>query len=265
VRPSLVASLLTLALVAGGCGGGGASSESSAALNGAWVLTSGTTPDGEVEVGDGVEVTLTVDGTSWGGQVCNSYGAQDVEVGDDGSVAIGDVPRTEMACLDDRLMTAEDRYLAAFVAVTAYEVTTDELRLTGDGIELVYAPVASEPDAELVGTVWVLDTVIDGDGPDGTASSVVGDEATLELHDDGSYTFGTGCNTGGGRYELDGDRLVFPQGASGASEQGCEGQLGVQEEHVYAVLTDTSADVHLEGQRLTLTAGDRGLAYTAAG
>jgi heat shock protein HslJ len=261
-RPRLVV-LVVVAVSLAACGGSGSASDDLAPLDGEWVLTAGADADGTIDLGDGaVEVTLAIDGEAWGGQVCNSYRADDVAVGD-GSVAVGDVARTEMACLDDRLMVAEDRYLAAFVEVSSYAVTEDELRLTGDGTELVYAPVAPEADADLIGTVWLLDTVITGTGPEATASSVVGGAATLELADDGSYTFGTGCNTGGGSYELDGDRLVFPQGASGATEVGCEGELRAQEEHVFAVLTDGAVAVDLAGQRLTLTDGDLGLSFTA--
>jgi heat shock protein HslJ len=265
VRPPRLVVPLVIAVSSAACGGGsGSTSDDLAPLNGDWVLTAGSDADGPLDLGDGdVEVTLTIDGSAWGGQVCNIYGADGVDV-DDGSVRIGDVSRTEMGCLDDRLMVAEDRYLTAFVEVSSYALTEGELRLTGDGTELVYAPVAAEADADLIGTVWLLDTVITGTGPEASVSSVVGGAATLELAADGSYTFGTGCNSGGGSYELDGDRLVFPQGASGATEVGCEGELGAQEEHVYAVLTDGVVDVDLAGQRLTLTAGDLGLSYTAS-
>jgi heat shock protein HslJ len=251
-----------LALLAGACGaGGGGTSEAIGALNGDWSLTSGTGPSGDVDVGDGVEITLGIDGDEWGGTVCNSYGAQDVVVGG-GTVTVGDVARTEMACLDDRLMAAEDAYLAAFTAVRAYEVTGDELRLTGDGTELRYTRAAPVAAPELVGTGWVLDTVFEGGGPDGSARSTFGDEeAVLELADDGTFTASSGCVSNDGDHELDGSRLTLSFAFDADYECGSE-ELWAQDTVVWRVL-GSEPEVELDGPRLTLTAGDEGLGYRA--
>lgn len=159
--------LVVIGFLVAACGGATGSDAGGALAppDGDWILASGSDADGDIDLADGaVEVTLTIDGSSWSGQVCNSYGAQDVEVGD-GEVRIGDVPRTEMACLDQQLMTVEGRYLDAFGAVTGYAVTAEELRLTGESTELVYAPVPTEADVDPVGTIGVLDAVIAGPGP----------------------------------------------------------------------------------------------------
>lgn len=246
------------------CGQGtGAGGDAAADLHGEWSLVSGTGPSGEVEVGDTIEITLAIDEERWGGNVCNSYGADSVEVGD-GTVTISDVFRTEMACLDDALMRAEDAYLAAFGAVEAFEVTGEELRLTGDGVELVYEPVAAEPTAALVGTVWVLDTLIEGTGPDGSASSTFGDEeATLELRDDGSILASSGCVTReDGSYEIDGDQLRTSFASADDYDCGSD-QAWAQDTQVWDVLGgDPTFEV--VGQRLTLTAGDLATSYRAA-
>ncbi|WP_052664860.1 META domain-containing protein [Nitriliruptor alkaliphilus] len=256
--PWLVGALALTACGQGTGAGGGATADPS----GEWTLVSGTGPGGEVEVGDGVEVTLGIDEDRWGGAVCNSYGANSVEVGD-GTVTITDVDRTEMACLDEALMRAEDAYLAAFVAVEAFEVTGDELRLTGDGVELVYEPVAAEPTAALVGTIWVLDTLIEGTGPDGSASSTFGDEeATLELRDDGSILASSGClERDDGSYEVDGDRLRTSFANDDDYDCGSE-QAWAQDTHVWDVLGDDPT-FEVVGQRLTLTAGDLATSYRA--
>lgn len=253
--------LLVVAVCAAACGAGGdPSSDAQAALDEEWTLTSGTGPNGDIEVGDGVEITLTIDGDDWGGTVCNHYGAQSVDTGD-GTVTIRDVAHTEMACLDDRLMTAEDAYLDAFIAVTAYEVSADELRLTGDGVELVYAPVPSEPSPDLVGTVWVLDTLFQGAGPDGSASSTVGEEATLELREDGRLLASSGCSRRDGSYEVDGTQLVVRFAADPDGD--CDSEdVRAQDRHVWDVL-DGDPTVEIDGQRLTLVAGDVGLGYQA--
>jgi heat shock protein HslJ len=262
VHPPRHLVLALVALLIAACGGTGDAEGSLAPLNGDWVLTSGSDADGAIDLGDGqVEVTLTIDGSVWGGQVCNSYSAQDVEVGD-GEVRIGDVPRTEMACLDQQLMAAEDRYLSAFVEVTDYEVTTDQLRLTGDGTELVYAPVPAEADADLVGTVWRLDAVIAGAGPDGSVSTVLGDEATLELRDDGTILASSGCIVReDGTYEVAGERLVTAFASADDYDCGSD-ELWAQDTHVWQVLGSDPAFA-IDGTRLTLDADDLGLSYTA--
>jgi heat shock protein HslJ len=272
-RPTLVlAGLAVLALLLGACGGGsGSGARSVGPLGGDWVLTAGTGPAGDVEVEDGrvgddpaggVVITLGIDEDRWGGNVCNSYGAQEVEVDLEGSVVIGDVSRTEMACLDEGVMAAEEAYLAAFVEVTGYEVTGDELRLTGEGVELVYVRQRPEPPAGLVGTVWVLDTLFAGAGPDGSASTTVGDEeALLELADDGTFTASSGCVVDGGDYELDGSRLLL-RFASDADDGCGDDELRDQDTAVWRVL-GSDPEVELDGQRLTLTVGDEGLGYAA--
>jgi heat shock protein HslJ len=90
-------------------------------------------------------------------------------------------------------------------------------------------------------------------------SSVLG-EPTLEL--DGDRLGGdTGCNSFGGDYEVDGDRLRM-----GRIEQtliGCEDALATQERHVLAVLQSDPA-WSVEGPTLGLRADDgRGLVYRA--
>jgi heat shock protein HslJ len=273
-RPTLVlAGLAVLGLLAAGCGGSGSAARSFSPLAGAWVLTAGSGPAGDVEVVDGrvgddsaggVPITLHVEEDGWGGNVCNSYGAQDVEVDADGSVEIGDVSRTEMACLDEAVMAAEEAYLAAFVAVTGYEVTGDELRLTAEGVELVYARKRPEPPAGLVGTVWVLDTRFAGTGPDGSASSVSdAEEALLELADDGTFRASSGCVADGGDYELDGSRLEL-RFASDPDDECDDEELQDQDRAVWRVL-GSGPEVELDGQRLTLTVGDEGLGYAARG
>lgn len=267
LAPRIVAGLV-VALVLTACGaGGGTAPESLAALNGDWTLTSGSGPAGPVELGDGVEITLTIGEDRWGGTVCNSYGAEEVEVGD-GTVTISDVFRTEMACLDDRIMRAEDAYLEAFGAVRAYEVTADELRLTGDGgTELVYAPVGAGPTATLVGTVWVLDSLLEGTGPEGTVASTSG-EATLELLEDGRILASSGCVArDDGTYEEADGRLVTAFAADvdydcdvAGEDEGLREVAWAQDTQVWEVLGgDPTYEV--DGQRLTLWAGERGLSF----
>jgi heat shock protein HslJ len=247
---------IVLALLAG-CGDAGTGAgEATGSVDGAWVLRTGTGPDGSIELVDGHVPTLTVDGEEWGGTVCNHYGATVVSEGSS-QVRVGDVFQTEMVCLADGAMEAEAAYLEAFTAITSYERAGDQLVLRGPDVELVYGELAPEADAELEGTQWRLDAVVAGSGPDGAVSSVLG-EPTLELGD-GQLTGHTGCNGFEGSYEVEGDRLHLSQLVS--TRIGCEDALAVQEAHVLGVL-GSSPTVRVEGPALELTAEDgQGLVY----
>jgi heat shock protein HslJ len=266
---------VVLLMFLGACGSpGGAGAPDGpagdAGPEGSWVLTRGAGPDGEVELrdglaGEGTPVVLEVDGERWGGTVCNTYGVEDVRA-DAGTVRLADVYATEMACLDEALMVAEQRYLAALRAVERYEVVDDALRLTGPDVELVYDRAAEPEAAPLVGTVWVLDTLLDGAGPDGTAMSTVDglEVARLELGEDGSLLASSGCVTAdGAEHEVSGDLLVTRFAFDLDYE--CEtDELWAQDRHVWEVL-GADPTIALEGARLTLTTGDGvGLGYHAA-
>jgi heat shock protein HslJ len=206
---------------------------------GDWVLTSGHGRDGEVPLGDGVRVTLTVDGEAWSGTVCNHYFADGQVRGSE--VTVSGVGGTEMAC-DGPLMEAELIYWAALPEVSTWDVSDGVLTLSGDGVELVYDRVPPVPDADLVGT---------GAG-----------DQTLELTADGRLSAGTGCNPVGGDYELDGDGLRTAQLIG--TLMGCEDALMDQEGHIRTVL-EAHPVVEVDGDQLTLTAEGpgRALVYRA--
>jgi heat shock protein HslJ len=88
-------------------------------------------------------------------------------------------------------MASERAYLDAFRQVDRYEQDGDRLVLRGEGVELVFAKPAPEPEVALVDTTWVLTALIEGAGPDGAVSSVVG-EPTLGFRTDGTFHAATG-------------------------------------------------------------------------
>jgi heat shock protein HslJ len=253
----MLTSLVTvLVLLAAACGETGTGAgEGGLDLDGDWVLVEGTGPDGEVPIADAQAPTLSIDGDRWGGTVCNSYGGTARVDGD--QVTIDELAWTEMWCEDEELMASESAFLAVFPAVEQVARDGDRLVLTGPDVELVYDPVAPEPDVELEGTAWLLDALVEGPGPDGAASSVIG-EATLRL-DGGQLGGHTGCNTFGASYEVEGDRLLV--GDVSQTLIGCEDALQRQEAHVVGVL-EAGPTFLVEGPRLELTAPDgRGLHF----
>lgn len=219
---------------------------------GDWVLVSGTFDGEPIEPIPGHEATISfeADGSFGGRAACNGYGGTTSL--DNGSVELGQLSITEMACEPD-VMELEAVFVEALLAVDRYEVLDGDLTLTGSGAELVFEPIPEVPAAELVGTDWTLDTLIDGD----TASSTVG-EATLRLEEDGTMTGSTGCRTLTGRWLIAGGRLQFPELAADGE---CPPDRADQDGFVIEVL-EGPATVEIEGPTLLLTSpGEVGLRY----
>ncbi len=225
-----------------------------ATFDGDWQLTSGSVDGTDLDLAAG-DVTLTVDGEQWGGtSACNQYFATATLDGD--QVTVGGVGSTEMAC-DEPRMALEAAYLAGLQRVTTAATDGDTLTLSsGDGVVLEFGPVAPTPTADLVGTTWTLTTLLDGD----SASSTVGEPATLTLADDGTVTGSTGCRTFRGRWEQDGDALSI--GPLATPKIGCSPETRSQDTHVLAVL-DGEVAATIDGQSLTLERDGRGLGYSA--
>jgi heat shock protein HslJ len=267
LAPALLV-LLLLAVAAIGCSGGsddgsdqdGAESPDGGAgeLDGTWTLTDGTGPDGPIPLVASAPITLTIDGSDWGGTAaCNLYGGT---VQTDGTAITSiDAAVTEMACMDPGVMESEAAYLAAYVQVDSYALQDGTLVLTGPSVELTFTAQEPEPDAEVVGTDWLLDAIVSGGGDDAAVSSTWG-ESTLRFGDDGRLVGDTGCNAFDADYELEGDRLRV--GPIGRTDQFCDEGLMAQEEQILAVLGGGEVGLAVDGPSLTLTAPDgRALVY----
>ena len=133
----------------------------------------------------------------------------------------------------------------------------DELVARGDGVELRFAGLAPPPTAELVGTTWVLETVLVGD----VAASPMGEPATLELNEDGTFTGSTGCRTFSGDWMEQGDQIQAPSWAM--DDTTCPAELSDQDGHVVSVIGDGFIPT-IDGDLLTLMdPGGIGLVYRA--
>jgi len=247
---ALVAAVLALASCSQPAPGGGASD-----LDGAWRLAGGTHGGDPIPMVDAAPITMTIDGTEVGGRAaCNIYGG---EISIDGQlVSIGAMSMTEMGC-DGPVMESEAAYIAALGDVERFERAADVLTLSGELVELTYELVPPMPDADLAGTAWRLDALVEGDA----VSSTMGEPAGLELRDDGTLSGHTGCRTFDGRYELtDGEVRVTDL----VNDDRACADLARQDEHVLSVIGD-GFSYAIDGHRLTLSDGDLGLVYLVAG
>ena len=226
-------------------------------LDGDWTLVEGTVSGEPIHALRERGVTLTVDGDEVSGSsACNSYFGT-VEI-DGSSVRFEGLGGTEMACEPD-VMALEQTYLAALADVHSAAIEDDQLVLTGDQVELRFDPVEPAEPAALVGTAWVLEATIGSGGPGGSASSPVGEPATLELTADGKVAGSTGCNAFGGTYELVDDTLTL--GRLIQTQVACPDDVAAQEETLMALFVQPLT-VSIDGGFLTLTAADEsGLVY----
>jgi heat shock protein HslJ len=220
-----------------------------------WELEAGTIDGSELILLDGFPITLNLtEDSASGSAACNGYGA--LVSMTEREIIFSEIISTAMACSPEEVMESETRYLEALPRVDTFEGTQDHLTLTGDGVELDFIALPPVPIADLTGTVWVLESLIDGD----TASNVAGDRATLELYTDGSMLASTGCRSLHGRYAVTGTEVAMKEMAA---EGDCPADLQDQDSHVVTVLGDGFRAV-VDRQTLTLTSsGNQGLVYLA--
>jgi heat shock protein HslJ len=246
--------LATVVLAACADRSGGSPAEPALPLLGEWELLDGSSGDTTVPRPDGTGATLTfADGRVSGASFCNHYGGTYVLSGS--SLALDGLGGTEMACAPE-VMTAESVYLRALGAVDTAAVEDGDLVLTGEGAALRFGRVAPAPAFELVGTRWVLETLVQGE----VASSTLGEPAVLVLLPDGTLSGSTGCRTLSGRWARTDDRLVFPEWQAHGD---CPAGVRAQDEHVLAVL-DAETIATVDGDRLTVNSRNGlGLVYRA--
>lgn len=225
-----------------------------ASLNGEWQLQSGTNQKAAIPIVAGHPVTLKVDGTVVGGSsACNQYGGT-LEINGT-TIKISALSITEMACPDDRAMASEAAYVAALPRVTGAERDGDSLVLSGPDVELHFTRIQPVADADLVGPLWTLDTLISGQ----VASTVLA-APTLQLKADGTLAASTGCRDLTGRYTVSGSTVKVTLDPYDLIA--CAEPMGSQDVHVMKVIgAEGGFTIAIQGDSMTATAGDLGLGY----
>lgn len=177
----------------------------------------------------------------------------------DNGVLVGSIDvTTEMGC--ERALMDQDAWFSDFLGSRPSAAVTAEALTLSKGETTVTladeAHVQSQNPIPLEGTTWMLDSVLDGAGNDGAASSVpTGKEVTLLIS--GSRLTLQGCNEITADVEVTASRLVLSNVTT--EDAACEGAL---EDDVLHVIEDGrfSQDYDL----LTLTTGNRGFQFRAA-
>ena len=117
-------------------------------------------------------------------------------------------------------------------------------------------------DTEIVGTTWVLDTMIEGEAASNSPNMSA---ATLTLHDDGRLTGSTGCRLLEGQWITSGAEIVLT--SFSAIDDPTAGVCAPESESLDGFIIGVLGDgftAEIVGRRLTVMAqGGQGLSYTA--
>lgn len=222
---------------------------------GSWELISGSVDGQPISIVDSHPITLSIGLDAVGGTAaCNNYfyaGSLPVREGSGFGI-------TDMACSPQEVMESEAAYLTALARVEK-GVVEDGLLLVGHQggeVELHFQVLEPLPTADLLGTVWVLEGLVQGEA----VTSVSGERATLEMFTDGSFIGSTGCRDISGSYIVSGPTVQFTNfGAHGE----CPSDLIAQDSKVISAL-EGGFRVEIEEKVMTTwVAGDEGLTYRA--
>jgi heat shock protein HslJ len=221
-------------------------------IGGDWELVDGTSGGRPLPAPPTGRATLSAHGDQLTGMAfCNGFGGQYRLDGD--RLVVDNLAQTDMACLGPGLMEGEAAFMGVLNASgTRFTRTAGELVLENVTGRLRFRPQTPVPTAELVGTRWVLDTLIDGQ----VASSTVGSRAELQLSDDATFTAGTGCRTLSGSWRAAGDTVYLDYEWP---EAPCPRAVATQEQQIIGVLGN-GFQTKVDGDRLTLTGTRGGLA-----
>jgi heat shock protein HslJ len=184
---------------------------------------------------------------------CNTVGgAYAVE---NSILSVSEPSATLMAC-DPKLMTQDDRLIGFLTDDPTIAMSGDGLTLSGADVTVKLQDDAGQPGAPLTGTVWTLDSVVDGD----TASSVPNgvEPPTLEISDAGEASVFTGCNRGGGSVEVSETSLTF--GPLRLTKMACGDEAATVEAAVTSII-DGTVDYSINGDVLTVAKGPQALEY----
>ena len=202
-----------------------------------------------------VEVTLAfADGRAGGLAACNNYSGE-YSV-DGGSLTVGPIAMTEMACLEQEKMIIESLYGRSLQEAQSFVLDGDTLRISyPDGV-LVFrtTPPASGADA-LDGTGWFLTAYGPADAPQSVPGGI---EATANFAN-GAISGSAGCNSYSGSYTLEGDS--FSTGMLAMTMMACEDAVNTFE-IAFAGLLQTAESSALDGEFLTLSGPDGVLIFS---
>ncbi|MCJ7535077.1 MAG: META domain-containing protein [Anaerolineales bacterium] len=195
----------------------------------------------------GTNIILTFNDTSFSGFAgCNSYGGP-YERNENGEIKIIEISSQAEGCIDPvGVLEQESEYLENLINADQYEITGNELTLSGQKGEQKLVFILREPDdmnpSWLENTQWML---VSSDGFPLIDGSVI----TLSFTNGEIEGYG-GCRDYIGEYVADGDQIVFPR-TEMISEVCDDLDLQIQESEFTTAL-ELSAHYRIQDDQLVL-------------
>jgi heat shock protein HslJ len=189
---------------------------------------------------------------------CNSTGGIFHIV--DNRLVIDEMATTEMGC-DPSLHDQDSWYFGFLASSPTFAIEGDSLILDSGAIHIEFLDrEVVQPDLDLVGPLWVVDTIIDGDSAINANWQA---PATLLFGENGQVDVFSGCNKGGAPYQVNGSQIVF--GTLALTEIACPDDISQQlEDAVRAVFQEIQPVAwDIEADRLSLDIEGAGLAAVA--
>lgn len=168
---------------------------------------------------------------------------------------------TEIGCPQG--LNEQDTWFADFLAGRPRATMRgDDIELTSGATTVYLVPFVVIPDAELVGTTWLLTGIEENDGDVGSLQTTDGTRTTFRFDDDGTVALGLSCNAAGSTYSADGNRIRF--GDIESDGEACLGADGDIERQVTQILDAGGLKWGISEDRLHLQEPARpGGAFTA--
>jgi heat shock protein HslJ len=226
-------------------------------FEGTWVLTSGRSPDGEIETTEIYPITLTIENGSVSGiAACNEYGGDAETSGGRFRWRNGGI--NQMGCFPE-VNEAETRYVESLVTADSIERTDDRLILSGPEVELVYELVPVTPAASFTDVTWTLQSIIQGRGPDAPVSRAR--PVKMIFNSDGTFSADTGCRNLTGEWYQSGDRILFSRTTS--SEERCSGEARADHELLLGITDAFTFEIAHRQMTVYGRHSDTGLVFRA--
>ena len=198
-------------------------------------------------------VTLQISqGTASGSDGCNRYHGPVALDGNAFRVRTESMVSTRMACPPE-VMSRASAFTTALGQARTAQVEGRRLTLLGDGGAVLATFEAQSRD--LSGTSWKVTDV--NNGKQAVVSVLQGSSLTLSFSRDGTVSGSAGCNQFSGKFNADGEKVIFQPLAS--TRKACTPAGLMEQETAFLRALQSSATVRMEADRLELRDGNGAL------
>jgi heat shock protein HslJ len=189
---------------------------------------------------------------------CNLYSAA-YEI-ENNVIVVKEMGSTDMGCNAE--YATQDEWLSKFFeSKPTLTVSGDKLSISSDDATLTFLDrEVAEPDQALLGTLWTIDTLVEGEA----ASSIVStlEKPAVTFDKKGRVVIETGCNTGAGTFAATDNELTFND-VSFTKSTCTTSEATALVEHLEDVFSDGTANYSIEAARLSIERGDIGIGAIA--